>query len=444
MKKILGILLAALLLASAAGLSLAEGAFDVTVFEASPYYHFDRFDNAWSVEATYTAADAASNSRLTFSFGTNSTMVAWKQPFMFRIAFQSSGIAQTATALSVYLDDVRYDFSNLQDLGGYAVINSGSVLRDMLNSLKNARTISYRVYFDSKNFTAESGPESFSDLIAVADLFEKANAWSIFTDTTSLEALDQSNNATRTPPIGETPAAPAQEAALAAPDAPAEQAAPESAFAGMTEEELRALAEAYATELAARKAGRAATDAEHTDEELTALINACLAELQARKLAIADTLGAMEDEALTALYRQVVGRLTIRQMGDIVYDEDGITVSWIGLDKQNKRLSFVCQNTTGTDFYLDLTAQALNSVNVYVYDNSKRKESLPNGMSVASATLDNYSWLLGDMNGTAIKTLGLTHLYQVDLELSFYEDASAREPVRVIRVGFPVDLEIAQ
>ena len=98
---------AALLLASAAGLSLAEGAFDVTVFEASPYYHFDRFDNAWSVEATYTAADAASNSRLTFSFGTNSTMVAWKQPFMFRIAFQSSGIAQTATSLSVYLDDVR-------------------------------------------------------------------------------------------------------------------------------------------------------------------------------------------------------------------------------------------------------------------------------------------------------------------------------------------------
>ena len=203
MKKTLSVMLVLTLMLGFSA-ALAEGGFDVDILRASDLCTYDRYNDSWTCEGRYENSDA--NSGIAFVFGTNSAMAGAGQPFMFRIYVTANGKACNATSVTFFLDDIRYDYSNIQALGSYSIINSGSVLRDMLNNLKNAAVISFRVNFSmdgqSYHIDVESNPSYFAGLIEIADLFERSNAWSIFADTVSLESLDQSNNAVKTVPEG--------------------------------------------------------------------------------------------------------------------------------------------------------------------------------------------------------------------------------------------------
>ncbi len=353
MKKMTAVFISFLILILCCGTTIAEdGTFNPDVFQDSSLYKYDRYDNTWSLFALAEFND--DNTHVAFSFGTNANMSSMHQPFMFRVAAHYKQETYTPTAITFFLDDIRYDYKNLQFMSDNAIVNSGSVLRDMLNRLKDAEQISFRLYFthDGENghIDVDTDKKPYKDLIEVADLFEKANAWTIFAETTSMEALDKSNEAVRTPAIDtdaedeDAPGVQPADDSAENPDGTGEQGlsdmpSPEG-IKGMSEAELNELMSTVSAELASRKA-----------------------ESESRM--------AAETEELEALYHATVMRLALVNSGDLVYDENGIAVSWVGIqrDYSETQAGFICANTTGEDYQLIISNVLINGIAFPPYSN---------------------------------------------------------------------------
>ncbi len=423
MKKRLLFILCLVLFATVNGAAFAEqNDFNPDALKDSYLYQYDRFENTWSMLALAEFND--DNTHIGFSFGTNSTMASMQQPFMFRIVVNHQKETCIPTAITFFLDDIRYDYKQLQFMDSGAIANSGNVMRDMLNRLKDAKQIAFRIYFtyngQNAHVDVETDNQPYKDMIEVAGQFEEANAWSVFSGTVSMETLDESNEAARTPALD-------MEAQTA--EMPEEKPENKTSWETSAEE-----AQDYAAILSAR-------DLKGMSEaELNNLLADIKAELAARK-AVLESGKALEDAELQELYQKVVMRLSLIRNGDLVYDEDGIAISWVGIKEAfggMYKAGFICANNTGSDYQMKITNVLINGIGFPPGSNTSAV-SLENGGSYYTAS--ESSFLI-----SGIKDTGISNVFEIGLEVSLWAaDADTRdEPLRVIKVRFPVDEEIPQ
>jgi hypothetical protein len=150
-------------------------------------------------------------------------------------------------------------------------------------------------------------------------------------------------------------------------------------------------------------------------------------------------LDAMTQEELLALHSALTTRIAVVNSGDVVYEEDGVTLVWNKLvDTQwaNFYFGFTIYNRTGSDVWFELTGGGVNGIEMGPNSNTGRKHVM-DGMAMFTG---GYShWLVTNM----LKELNMNHASEIYLQVSLYTDDNWRtEPFRVINVRFPVDEEI--
>ena len=150
-------------------------------------------------------------------------------------------------------------------------------------------------------------------------------------------------------------------------------------------------------------------------------------------------LDAMTQEELLALHSALTTRIAVVNSGDVVYEEDGVTLVWNKLvDTQwaNFNFGFTIYNRTGSDVWFELTGGGVNGIEMGPNSNTGRKHVV-DGMAMFTGGYNH--WLVTNM----LKELGMNHASEIYLQVSLYTDDNWRtEPFRVINVRFPVDEEI--
>ena len=144
----------------------------------------------------------------------------------------------------------------------------------------------------------------------------------------------------------------------------------------------------------------------------------------------------MTAEDLLALHSAVTTRLAVVQGGDVVYEQDGITVAWnklVNTKGSYFRFGFTLYNCTGSDVWFELTGAGVNGIEMGPNSNTGRKQ-VQDGMALFTGGYSN--WLVSNM----LKDLNMTHASEIYLQVSLYTDDNWRtEPFCVINVRFPVD-----
>ena len=150
-------------------------------------------------------------------------------------------------------------------------------------------------------------------------------------------------------------------------------------------------------------------------------------------------LDAMTQEELLALHSALTTRIAVVNSGDVVYEEDGVTLVWNKLvDTQWSyfNFGFTIYNRTGSDVWFELTGGGVNGIEMGPNSNTGRKHVV-DGMAMFTGGYNH--WLVTNM----LKELSMTHASEIYLQVSLYTDDNWRtEPFRVINVRFPVDEEI--
>ena len=150
-------------------------------------------------------------------------------------------------------------------------------------------------------------------------------------------------------------------------------------------------------------------------------------------------LDSMTAEELLALHSALTTRIAVVSSGDVVYDEDGVTIVWNKLvDTQWSffNFGFTLYNRTGSDIWFELTGGGVNGIEMGPNSNAGRMQVL-DGMALFTGGYNH--WLVTNM----LKDLGMNHASEIYLQVSLYTDDNWRtEPFRVINVRFPVDEEI--
>lgn len=151
-------------------------------------------------------------------------------------------------------------------------------------------------------------------------------------------------------------------------------------------------------------------------------------------------LDAMTPDELLALHSAVTTRVAVVNSGDVVYDEDGITIVWNGLmDTKQSYFKYGCTiyNQTGENVWLRITGGGINGIQMGPVGNTDSMEII-DGMALFTGSY--YAWLVSNV----FRDLNITHASEIYLQVSFYVagDRWGIEPFRVVNVRFPVDEEI--
>ena len=157
-------------------------------------------------------------------------------------------------------------------------------------------------------------------------------------------------------------------------------------------------------------------------------------------------LSAMTDEELIALHGEVSQQVAFRKSGEIVYDEDGITITWVGMagDKNAKlpnRFGIIVGNATGKDYYFAVTAGGINGIKLDLVTN-RGTELVESG--IGYYTGGQRRWLFDE---NVLKQLNITHADTIYLHIDFFEEKqtnkwSQDDVVRTIKISFPVNFDI--
>ena len=94
------------------------------------------------------------------------------------------------------------------------------------------------------------------------------------------------------------------------------------------------------------------------------------------------------------LHSAVSQQIAYRNSGEIVYDEDGITITWVGMVKHNEsqplpnRFGFIIGNNTGVDYYCNVQAGGINGIKLNL--NCTYPEPLENGIGYYTGSVSNW------------------------------------------------------
>lgn len=149
-------------------------------------------------------------------------------------------------------------------------------------------------------------------------------------------------------------------------------------------------------------------------------------------------ISGLSQQELLELHGQIVQKLAIIESGDVVYEQDGITITWVGFTEW-RDYGFICTNETGKDWHFAVIGFGINGIKVDPASNGASVE-FPDGMSLYTA---GYNKWLFDRN--IYDQLKITHVREVYLQIGLYEKAGQRfiaDPDRVISISFPVDEEV--
>ena len=154
----------------------------------------------------------------------------------------------------------------------------------------------------------------------------------------------------------------------------------------------------------------------------------------------------MTDEELTALHGEVSQQVAFRKSGEIVYEEDGITITWVGMvalwnnGDLPERFGFILDNNTGKDYYFNVQAGGINGIKLNL--NCNYPEPLENGIGYYTGSVRN--WLFEPV---MLTQLNITHADTIYLHIDLYEKpqtgtGNPQEVVRTIKISFPVNFDI--
>lgn len=146
-------------------------------------------------------------------------------------------------------------------------------------------------------------------------------------------------------------------------------------------------------------------------------------------------ISGLSHQELLDLHSQLVQKISIVESGDVVYDQDGIVITWVGFNEW-RDYGFICTNQTGKDYHFAVIGFGVNGIKVDPASNGASVE-LPNGMSLYTAGY--HSWLF---DTEIFDELKLTHVHEIYIQIGLYDKPGQRfiaEPDHVISVSFPVD-----
>ena len=141
---------------------------------------------------------------------------------------------------------------------------------------------------------------------------------------------------------------------------------------------------------------------------------------------------SMTPDELTDLFLSLVSKIEINKQGDTVYDQDGFSIIWKGVNKD--RLSFIITNNSGKDVDIEVIDYALNGMMLGTHWNMD-EVNLKNGFSFLSSSTS--IWLFDE---ETIDTLGITHVNSVSIMLAVKDIESGDETE--LMASFAVDEDI--
>lgn len=150
-------------------------------------------------------------------------------------------------------------------------------------------------------------------------------------------------------------------------------------------------------------------------------------------------ISGLSEQELKNLHSQIVQQLAIAKSGDVVYDQDGISIAWVGFTEWGD-YGFICQNKTGKDWHFAVIGFGMNGIKVDPSSNGMSVE-FPDGMALYTAGY--FNWLF---DKDVYKELNLTHVREVYIQIGLYDGPGLRfieEPTLKISISFPVDEEIS-
>ena len=149
----------------------------------------------------------------------------------------------------------------------------------------------------------------------------------------------------------------------------------------------------------------------------------------------------MTPDELLALHSAVTTRLSVVNSGDVVYDEDGITIVWNGLLNRSQdifKIGCTIYNNTGRDLRFAIKAFGVNGIQIGPNVNIATGELLVDGMAYYTGS---YSlWMVKNVFGE----LNMTHAKEISLRIAFREADRKSGEDQVIQVRFPVDIDLSE
>ena len=160
--------------------------FDKSVFESSSSYIYDKFAKEWKIIAAWEKKYSDANIGIGVLLFDQYITEGWGPELRVAYIALPSENYFDVTALRAMVDDKMYSFEKLVNYNATSSAYGGTVMRAFLNSLKSGKEVAFQIEYKNTQgaaFSLTIDPvdiSSLSDLINIANLFEKANVWTAF------------------------------------------------------------------------------------------------------------------------------------------------------------------------------------------------------------------------------------------------------------------------
>lgn len=152
-------------------------------------------------------------------------------------------------------------------------------------------------------------------------------------------------------------------------------------------------------------------------------------------------LNSMTADELAALHSAVITRLAVLNSGEVVWEEEGITIVWNGLLKHSQdilKIGCTIYNNTGRDLKFEIKAFGVNGIQTGPNVNLSTGVLLPDGMAHYTGSYN--LWMVKNVFGE----LNMTHAKEISLRIAFREADRKGGEDQVIQVRFPVDIDLSE
>ena len=194
MKKIIAVLMMLVSVLSFPLMAFADGenAFDVSVVEGSRLYEYDKFDRTWKITGFYEKDYSDVWIAVGMLLFPEYIEEGWGPELRVYSYDPKNELFDKVRSFKVVIDNSLYTFSDLQyDKDNHcSSAFGGTVSRQFVNTLENAKEIAFRIECDSNDGTSYSVTidpveiDALNDLIEMAHVLESSKAWEC--DTTPI------------------------------------------------------------------------------------------------------------------------------------------------------------------------------------------------------------------------------------------------------------------
>ena len=192
MKKILSFFLALLTILSFCVFANAETrvseekkSFDISVVEKSDLYKADKFTKEWNIQNCYSKQNNNTKLIVRALLFEEYVEEGWGPELRIVVYSKKNDEYETVDTFMALVDDVLYAYEAPEHDETTASVFGGTVTRAFLNSIEEAKEVSFRIETHEKGgkyhlYTVENIPhDELNGLVEIAYVLEASNAWHI-------------------------------------------------------------------------------------------------------------------------------------------------------------------------------------------------------------------------------------------------------------------------